>query len=296
MSVSIYESDRSTVLTHFTQWDTNRVIAIRGLGLTAAPIIQFYNAQRKRALVVNSEISGTDIVVPVPNLILQDGISLMIDVYKETTHNPSSATDTSDTEGRVIYTFRVPVTPKPMPEDYVYTENIGYVSWVELSRRAEELLEKLEQTDFRMNDDTKFVEFTVDGETWKPLFSISEIKGEAGEIHSVTASIDEEYGTPYVDVTLGGTSTDRTFDFAFHNVRAYSPTAEVTGTESTVTITMVDRNGTTSQTLGRYASLLPRFDIDPVTGDLYTSAVSGYLDMEFYIDEDNGHLNVTEAT
>lgn len=39
------------------------------------------------------------------------------------------------------------------------------------------------------------------------------------EITGVTASIDNETGTPYVDVTETGTGTDFSFDLAFHNLK-----------------------------------------------------------------------------
>lgn len=47
-------------------------------------------------------------------------------------------------------------------------------------------------------------------------------KGDGGEsavISGVTATIDSGVGTPSVDVTMGGTELDRTFSFAFRNLK-----------------------------------------------------------------------------
>lgn len=42
------------------------------------------------------------------------------------------------------------------------------------------------------------------------------------EITGVTASVDDNVGTPYVEVTPTGTGTDYSFDLAFHNLKGDS--------------------------------------------------------------------------
>ena len=81
------------------------------------------------------------------------------------------------------------------------------------------------------------------------------------EITGVTASVDNETGTPYVDVTETGTGIEYSFDLAFHNLKGdkgergetgqtgqdgFSPIATVEPIQDGAKITITDKDGTTT--------------------------------------------------
>lgn len=55
--------------------------------------------------------------------------------------------------------------------------------------------------------------------TYWQLMASKGDKGDTGEIISASATITDSFGTPTVVVTAGGTSTERTFAFAFSNLK-----------------------------------------------------------------------------
>lgn len=133
-SVTLYDA-AGYKITNLTQWDIDQTLVVKGTGLDTVPVFHFCNKVSKAALVVNATTSGDDLVVKIPNILLQQALPIIAYMYYE--HTDGSA--------RTMHTITIPVTPRVKPNDYEFVENIDYTSLAIIDARLSTLFKAISE-------------------------------------------------------------------------------------------------------------------------------------------------------
>jgi hypothetical protein len=81
----IYCDSNGDPIDHFTQWDVNQKLVVKGADTSSAPEFHFSNCFSKAALVVQSVVSEDIISANIPNVLLQQALPLIVHMYYFTT-------------------------------------------------------------------------------------------------------------------------------------------------------------------------------------------------------------------
>ena len=120
------------VIENIVQWDVGQSISIKGYDLTSyAPQIHFANANSEKALVVESVLSGGLLSCQVPNSLARENLPIIMYIY-----------DAVGETGKTNTIIKIPVTPRPMPDDVVLANDPDVISLKEALRQAREYMNK----------------------------------------------------------------------------------------------------------------------------------------------------------
>lgn len=131
MEITCYDK-YGRVIENIVQWDVGQSISIKGYDLTSyAPQIHFANANSEKALVVESVLSGGLLSCQIPNSLARENLPIIMYIY-----------DAVGETGKTNTIIKIPVTPRPMPDDVVLANDPDVISLKEALRQAREYMNK----------------------------------------------------------------------------------------------------------------------------------------------------------
>lgn len=150
--ITCLDSNGNTI-NHFSQWDVDQTITIILYGaddklLKIPPMIHYSNITRDEALIVRSEVYGTDkIVAKVPNVLLCESYPLQVYLYLTDSEDVSSQ--------KTILTTEIPIRKRQKPADYNYVENIERITAQQIKKEIkEEIVNEINESDISFKDIT----------------------------------------------------------------------------------------------------------------------------------------------
>ena len=131
MEITCYDK-YGRVIENIVQWDVGQSISIKGYDLTSyAPQIHFANANSEKALVVESVLSGGLLSCQIPNSLARENLPIIMYIY-----------DAVGETGKTNTIIKIPVTPRPMPDDVVLANDPDVISLKEALSQAREYMNK----------------------------------------------------------------------------------------------------------------------------------------------------------
>lgn len=150
------------------QWDLNHTLSITGIDLSSIPIVHFCNKKSEEAIVVSVNVEGGAVIAPIPNELLMEPYDIIAYLYSF-----------GDSEAKTIEVINIPLTKRPKPTDYIFTENVDIMNFSTLDSRITQYIydHNLECDEFKDTFYNDYYERLNNGEFVGPPGE----KGDPGE-------------------------------------------------------------------------------------------------------------------
>lgn len=170
-------------ITEFTQWDLNQFILIEGEEYKTAPKVHFTNQNCEKALTVTSElIDSTQIKVEVPNQLLVEPYKINIYVYAS-----------EEGSSKTIQHTSIPVSKRPMPNDFEYEDNIHIVELTELEKEIKELEKAMEASEEKREANTAAAIQKADAATQKANSAADRVDSAIEATEDLIEHVENDY-------------------------------------------------------------------------------------------------------
>lgn len=103
------------------QWDVNQFVNIVGINPEMPASVQFWRAGQTEAFVVESTVSGNTVTAAIPNELLREPGELVVYIWQDTGSGEQKG-------GRTETYFNIPIKERAQPSDYIYDDNVEYIS------------------------------------------------------------------------------------------------------------------------------------------------------------------------
>lgn len=120
--IPCYDKEGNTIKS-LTQWDKNQSVYIDDLENGSLPRVHFAlgsNAKKSKEYKDNVEFDGKKIKITIPNELLKTYAKMYLFLYYGDVESEEPLT--------TKYMVEIPITKKPQPDDYIYEDNVDYLS------------------------------------------------------------------------------------------------------------------------------------------------------------------------
>lgn len=285
------------------QWDVNQFVNIVGINPEMPASVQFWRAGQTEAFVVENTVSGNTVTAAIPNELLREPGELVIYIWQDTGMGEQKG-------GRTEEYFNIPIKERAQPSDYIYDDNVEYISVKtviedakEATTAAQGATEAATTAAKLANDTAEDIKQRADSGEFDGEKGDKGDKGDTGQTPdiSINATVNNTIGTPSVSIEKTGTLENPVFNLSFENLKGEQGLQGERGEQGVAGVNGADGKSATI-TIGTVTTVSPDtpasvtnsgtetdavFDFEIPTGQKGDKPIKG---VDYYTDSDKKEI------